>query len=449
MTTCSVSITLRLLAYSFFSVAATVTGSAADSVILKNGNTLTGEITDSDTLGILALKNSETKSPIKIRETSVSGVTYEPKDSKESNLKERIRLINGDEFLCSIIELDDESVTFESDVLGYHQVAREKVSQIRFNTGANKRLYQGPGDDLSAWNTTAEDWKLNDGKLISSGMSQAAISIEDLTDNYILEFKTDWNGFHPHVSVSFSSDTKAADKKCDYYQIHLSSYGIVISRNKLGKFNALAQILAQTLADKSIYGQSSLHVAIHVDRKNKKLALYLNGKRTKIITDKETPPTGSSLVITNRQRKGVLTQIRDIKISSWGGKVTKNIDSKGEILTKHDLITELSGNVITGKVVGLSNTEGKLNLNFIAPFAKDNSKMPSSALDLLEFQTPSVMPNLEESTYHLNLVSGGLISFTNSQMIGGKLTIIHPILGKTSIAKTELSKVVMIPKTIK
>lgn len=445
MTTCSVSITLRLLAYSFFSVAATVTGSAADSVILKNGNTLTGEITDSDTLGILALKNSETKSPIKIRETSVSGVTYEPKDSKESNLKERIRLINGDEFLCSIIELDDESVTFESDVLGYHQVAREKVSQISFNTEANKRLYQGPGDDLSAWNTTTEDWKLNDGKLISTSMSQAAISIEDLTDNYILEFKTDWNGSHPHVSISFSSDTKAADKKSDYYNISLNSYGITISRSNLGKLNVLTQILA----NESIYGQPSIHVAIHVDRKNKKLALYLNGKRTKIITDKDTPPTGSSLVITNRQRKGVLTQIRDIKISSWGGKVTKNIDSKGEILTKHDLITELSGNVITGKVVGLSNTEGKLNLNFIAPFAKDNSKMPSSALDLLEFQTPSVMPNLEESTYHLNLVSGGLISFTNSQMIGGKLTIIHPILGKISIAKTELSKVVMIPKTIK
>ncbi|MFT5632691.1 MAG: hypothetical protein ACI9SQ_000397 [Rubritalea sp.] len=416
--------------------------SAADSVILKNGNSLSGKLIDSDTSGILTLNHPDTKQPIKIRETSVERIVFDTVDRKNSILTESIKLLNGDHFPCTITELNNKTISFQSESLGNHTIARDKVSQIQFNTKANKTLYAGPGDDLRQWTTSTEDWKLKGGKLRVFKSSDAAKMISNLTENYILEFKTSWEQTAPHLRVCFSSDTEPVDRKSDYYYIDLNSHGISVYRSRKGKYVTLTQILRSN----EIYGQSTLHVAIHVDRKNQKMALYLNGKLAKTISDPKTAPTGNYLVIKNLQRTGLLTEVSDIKISSWAGKVTEDIKSKAKALDTHDLITDLSGGIMTGQIIGISRTADKTSLNFKAPFAKKNSTIPSTAIDLLEFKTTEGSPNLGAPNYQLNLVSGGLVSFSSSQMEDGKLTVNHPILGKISLPTTRLSSVVVIPK---
>lgn len=416
--------------------------SAADSVILKNGNSLSGKLIDSDTSGILTLNHPDTKQPIKIRETSVERIVFDTVDRKNSILTESIKLLNGDHFPCTITELNNKTISFQSESLGNHTIARDKVSQIQFNTKANKTLYAGPGDDLRQWTTSTEDWKLKGGKLRVFKSSDAAKMISNLTENYILEFKTSWEQTAPHLRVCFSSDTEPVDRKSDYYYIDLNSHGISVYRSRKGKYVTLTQILRSN----EIYGQSTLHVAIHVDRKNQKMALYLNGKLAKTISDPKTAPTGNYLVIKNLQRTGLLTEVSDIKISSWAGKVTEDIKSKAKALDTHDLITDLSGGIMTGQIIGISRTADKTSLNFKAPFAKKNSTIPSTAIDLLEFKTTGGSPNLGAPNYQLNLVSGGLVSFSSSQMEDGKLTVNHPILGKISLPTTRLSSVVVIPK---
>ncbi|MGJ8656707.1 MAG: hypothetical protein ACSHX6_09665 [Akkermansiaceae bacterium] len=418
---------------------------ADDSITLKNGNSLSGKLINSDTSGILALDYSEANEPIKIKESAVDRIIFDTTNSKNSTLTESIELLNGDHFPCTIKELNNENVSFESSSLGTHTISRNAVSQIKFNTKANKTLYSGPGNDLSAWITTSEDWKLNKGKLHISKRSEASKLIPNLPDNYILEFKTAWEEASPHFQVCFSSDNSQADKKSDFYRIDLNSHGLSLTRSTLGRYETFAQVLSND----NIYGQSNLHVAIHVDRKHQKMALYLNGKLAKTITDPKTPPKGSYIVIKNLQRVGVLTEVSDIKISSWGGKVTENIDSKEDTLTKHDLITDLSGNVMTGQILNLSRQGTKANLIFKAPFAKSDSTIPGSAIDLLEFKTTENAPDLGNPTYHLNLVSGGLISFSSSQMTSGKLIVNHPVLGEITLPKANLSSVVSIPEPLK
>jgi hypothetical protein len=416
--------------------------SAADSVILKNGNSLSGTLIDSDASGIITLTYPNTKQPIKIKETSIERIVFDSSDSKSSTLTESIRLLNGDHFPCTITELNDKIVSFKSDSVGSHTITRDKVSQIRFNTKANKVLYSGPGDDLSAWTTSTEDWKLKDGKLSALKRSSAAKTISNLTENYILEFETTWEEATPHLRVCFSSDSSLADKKSDFYYIDLNSNGITIYRSRKGKYVTLTQVLRSD----EIYGQSNIHVAINVDRKNQKMALYLNGSLAKTITDAKTAPKGNYIVIKNLQRPGVLTEISDIKISSWGGKVTEDIQSKADSLAKHDLITDLSGSVMTGQILGLTRDESVTTLNFKAPFAKKDSTILGNAIDLLEFKTTAEAPVLSDSVYQLNLVSGGLVSFSSSQMTNGKLTVEHPFLGKVTLPMTSLSSVVIIPE---
>ncbi len=423
-------------------VSITSLASAADSVILKSGDSLSGNLIDSDASGTLTLSYPEAKQPIKIKESSVERILFDSSDSKNSTLTESIQLLNGDRFPCTITELNDKVVSFKSDSVGGHTITRDKVSQIRFNTKANKILYSGPGDDLSAWTTTSEDWKLKNGKLSVSKMSEAAKSISNLSENYILEFKTAWEEAAPRLHVFFSSDRRSADKKSSYYYINMDTHGITIHSYQKGNQKTLTQVIASD----EIYGQSSLHVAIYVDRKNKKMALYLNGEFVKNLTDMRAPPKGSYLIIKNRQINGRITEVSDIKISSWAGKVSENIKSKSDTLSKHDLITDLSGSVMTGKILGLSLDGAGTSLHFKAPFSKKDSIIQGNAIDILEFKTTTTAPNLVDPIYQLNLVSGGLISFSSSQMINGKLTVEHPLLGKVSLPKTSLSSVVIIPQ---
>lgn len=415
---------------------------AEDSIILKNGNSLTGKLITSDSSGILTLEYPNAKKPIQIKETAVERIVFDPANHKNSSLTERIQLLNGDHFPCTITSLNDELVSFNSDSVGNHTVSRNLISQIKFNTKANRVLYSGPGNDLSAWTTSSEDWKLSNGKLHSLEISDASIAIPNLTENYILEFKTAWEEASPKLNICFSSDRSEADKKSDFYYITLNSHGVSVYRSKLGRYETLTQVLGS----ENIYNQSNIHVAIHVDRKNQKMALYLNGNRVRTIIDTKTPPTGSYLVVKNLQRTGVLTEVSDIKISSWSGKVTDDIKSKSNTLAKHDLITDLTGNIMTGKIISLSRSKNNTSLNFKAPFAKKESIIPAKALDLLEFKTTTSPTDISSPTYHLNLISGGLISYTDSQMKDDKLTISHPILGKVSIPRSNLSSAIIIPE---
>lgn len=415
---------------------------AADSVFLQNGNSLTGKLTDSATSGVITLTHPDTEQPIKIKESAIEKIIFDSANSKNSSLTQSIKLLNGDHFPCTITELNDKIVSFKSDTLGNHTISRDKVAKINFNTKANEILYTGPGDDLTAWSSSGNDWKLNDGNLNVLRRSEISKRVSNLTKNYILEFKTAWEEATPHLRVCFSSDSSTADKKSDFYYIDLNSHGITIYRSRKGQYDTLTQVLKND----ELYGQSKLHVALHVDRKNQKMALYLNGKLAKTISDPQIPPTGNYIVIKNLQRTGVLTQIGDIKISSWGGKVPKDMKSKVDALARHDLITDLSGNVMTGEIIGLEETEGKTSLNFKAPFAKKNSNIPGSAIDLLEFKIASNVAMLTKPMYRLNLVSGGIVSFSSSQITDGKLSVKHPYLGEISLPMANLSSVVRIPE---
>jgi hypothetical protein len=176
------------------------------------------------------------------------------------------------------------------------------------------------------------------------------------------------------------------------------------------------------------------------------MALYLNGKLAKTIADSKIAPKGNYIIIQNMQRTGVASEISDIKISSWGGKVSGDIKSKADSLTNNDLITDLTGNVMTGKIIDISRKEGVTSLNFKAPFAKNNSTILGKSIDLLEFKIAPDVAILSESIYHLKLISGGLISYTSSQITNGKLTVEHPLLGNVSLPMTSLSSVILIPE---
>jgi len=429
---------LRLL---LLSIVISSLADASDSITLKNGNLLTGNIVNSDQAKVLMLSHPQAKELLKVREDAIERVVFQENTTKTTSETTKIKLTNGDNFPCSVTELTDDSVTFTSTSVGTHTVSRKDISSIKFNTKANKTLYTGPGDDITAWSRTSDEWNLDNGKLSTSQKTDASLAIPNLTDNYIIEFKTSWEQNSTHLRVYFSSDKSVPDKKSDFYYIELNSHGIIICHSILGNNKTLTQILAD---NNNLYAQSQLKIAIRVDRKHQKLALYINNKLIKTVSEKEMPPKGNYLILKNLQRRGIRTEISDIKVSSWSGKIHTANTPKTVTLAKHDIITDLSGNIMTGKIINLSKKDTLNSLNFKAPFAKKDSIIAENAIDLLEFQVAENTPLLPKPNYHLHLSSGGLLSFSSSQMIKDKLTIEHPILGNLAVPRANLTSIVTV-----
>ena len=180
-------------------------------------------------------------------------------------------------------------------------------------------------------------------------------------------------------------------------------------------------------------------MAIYVDRKRHKLALYLNNELIKVVTDTKhkTAPEGNFLVINNFANGNNLTQLSGISIHEWNGQITEESENSAEILKKHDLITDLNGSVITGNILSIAENNSS-ELTFKAPFTKSNSTIPKSSINVLEFKRSDNKEELQESNFSLSLVNGGKLHYINSQFFNSNLKLEHPILGLISIPKTTI-----------
>jgi len=126
-------------------------GNASDLVTLKNGDTLTGKITDSDQSGVYFLSYTDSTTPLKIKEEFISSISFAANQPKPSIDSEKILLRNGDYFPCRLELLDENTVTFNSQSLGKHSIPRTAVQRIYFNNKAQNIIYQGPKKDPSDW----------------------------------------------------------------------------------------------------------------------------------------------------------------------------------------------------------------------------------------------------------------------------------------------------------
>ena len=416
---------------------------AAEVVKLHNGNSFSGNISSSDTPSIVHLKHPFSDTPMKIKETSIKRIKFQ-NNREDTSHTETIQLSNGDYFPCKVINIDEKKVSFKSSTLGQHIINRDQVEQITFNTKSNKSLYTGPGDDLSAWTTSSEKWELQHGILSSTKRSEASIQVPKLTENYILKFTTIRDRRSPKFRLCFCSTNNKANQQSDHYYIDFNSHGISLQRSKEGQYDRLAQILNNELLN-----TPELHVTIYVDRKHQKLALYLNDKLIKTVkeTKHKNAPEGDFLIIRNLQTTGYATQISDINVYSWSGKVNEDSENSANSLKKHDLITDINGNTMTGNILNLTETDSS-KLNFKAPFAKNDSAIPKSAIDVLKFKYADTEAKLSNTHFSIELTNGGIIRYTSSQFIDSQLKLTHPILGAVSIPQDTISSLDFTPPKV-
>ncbi len=431
---------MRLLLFititSLSAILCSLTSYAGDIVTLKNGDSLTGNIIDSDQVGVFFLEYPESNEKLKIKEEFISNVSFTNEQKNTGNNTEKIQLINGDHFPCKLDSFDEENITFTSDYMGKHSVPIAMVKRIYFNNKAQNVIYEGPGKDLSAWTTTTNDWKLKRNGLTTKKKTQVAKNIDKLPDNFVFEFTLEWTGDAPRLKVYFCADSINISKKLDNYYLDMSSLEFRVTHYLKRRFKTLGY----HSIDPKIFTVPKGKVSLYVDRKGKKIILYYNKQKIKEFKDIADPPKGSGIVFHSLQRIGEGVTISDIKISTWNGGLIQDLEKDPERLKANDIITDINGNPMRGTLTGIKKKNGKFFVDFNIAFAKKPSSIPLKGIHHIDFRRGADLEEIGDAARALKISSGGLLSYDSSQMVGDKLIIKHPIIGEMKINKSAISR---------
>ena len=421
---------------SLSAILCSITVSASDIISLKNGDTLTGNITDSDQAGVFFLEYPESKEKLKIKEDSITNIAFTHEQNDTGTNLEKILLMNGDHFPCKLVSLDDDRVTFTSDYMGKHSVPRNMVQRIYFNNKAQNVIYEGPGKDLSAWTTTTNDWKIKGNGLTTEKKTKIAKTIAKLPENFVFEFNLEWTGDAPRLKVYFCSESTDIGKKLDTYYLDMSSLEFRITHYLKRRFKPLGF----HHVNPKIFTVPKGKVSLYVNRKGKKIVLYYNNKKIKEFNDIAKPPKGSGIIFHTLQRTGEGVTISDIKISTWNGDIIQNLDEDTERLKNNDIITDTNGNPMRGKLSGFTKKNDKFFIDFNIAFAKEPSSIPMREIHHIDFQRPAAIEDLKPSSRTLTIGIGGILSYDRSQVVDNKFVIEHPIIGEIKIDKSSISR---------
>ena len=425
-------LTIISTSLSFFSTAL-----AEDKVRLKNGDTLTGKITNSDQAGVFNLNYPETADPLKIKEDFIDRIDFlnTPVGNKQSS--EKILLSNGDFFPCKLKSMDADTITFDSNYMGTHSIPRNKVRRVQFNNKAQNVIFKGPEDDLSVWKTSSNDWKLKDGILTTKARTQISTTINNLPQNFVIDFNLSWTDDAPRIKFYFCAESTDLRKKLDCYLLDMSSMELRVSRY----LKRLPKTLNSQNADEKTYTQKNGKVSLYVDRKNKKVILYFNNKKIKECKDIATPPKGSGILFHTHQRTGQSMSFSQIKVSTWNNNNLPSSDDENDRLKKNDIITDTNGNLMTGKLLGFTKKGSSLVADFNIPFSQKPSSIPFSKILYIDLQQAGEKKVDLPSTGKLTLNSGGTLSYHQSQLIDDKFVFKHPLLGELKIKKSIVSQI--------
>ncbi len=412
------------------------TSLAQHKVTLTNGDTLSGKLSDSDTEGVLFLSYQDSPMPIKILEASIQRIQLSNKGILSDGIhKERIRLSNGDKFPITLTSLDKDSVSFTTNYLGNHTISRSMVSGIYFNNVAENLLYSGP-TKLSEWKQFGGKWSLKDNVLTCIQRSKISKKIDNLTDNFKIEFLARWTEAAPKMRVYFSTSSADITKKQDSYYIEINASGQRIVK----KENNRLVFLGTNLAQPDTYKNKFAKFKIFVDRKSKVYTLYIDGVKIKEFKDNKAVPKGSYIILECLQKHNETISFEDISVSGWnGGAPTGNKDLTEALKTK-DLIMNTSSIQMAGKIDKIVRSGDILNVHLTIPFAKKTSIIPTSKIQYLNLQS-TANTNPPKTDFKATLSLGGNLSFDKSTISDDLVTVTHPIIGELIIKLSALHEI--------
>lgn len=315
-----------------------------------------------------------------------------------------IHLSNDDEIWGDIVSLDKNKLVLKTWYAGTIDIHRPMIARIMIQTKDSSLLYEGP-NSMSEWTVgrhgRAKSWEYKKGALYSLQQYPIARKIKDIPDKVKIEFDMSWRGSYPGMAISFFNDNLSNQSDC--YSITISGTSIYLyrySRNSGSSHLGNADLRSLTKG-----GKSSGRFTILADRKDKKVALLVDGAMVRQWTDKAGGAHDGEVVMFYPQNQNG-TKLSRIKITEWDGRIPQAGSAETTEKTTEDLIRLANGDKVSGSILTIANG----TLKFKASYADMDIPL-TRIVEIISAEDKRERARRNQFDVKFNMVNGGGITF--------------------------------------
>lgn len=407
---------------------------ADTTVMLKNGNRLTGEIQQLSENGECHIQLTTTSSPVTIKPGKLEYIKFAKHKEEGKHHTESVTLINGDILPCQILKLKEDALEVDTSYGGSFSIPKKHIHSLGFNNTFEPILYEGP-NLASEWAQLTQ-WKLGDRKIQTEQNAEASLHLP-LTTNFSISFRAKWDGDRPRFKLYLASDHQRKSDIKNCYSIDFNSSSIQVYRASSSRPKQRIGEIPIRLRERS---RRAAQIEVKVDRKLQQISIHIDGNRLGVFDDTEmSPPIGNWTILESNMQNENLT-ISDICVKEQSDNFFSTADIKDKTAQSTDRFYDKEGLSYSGKLLKITKGDDTTNLHFKSKHSSTPLVVPirfAHSLYLAENKLEKVSP----ANYLIELHGGGKLHISSLSLNAKNVLSTHPLLGKLTLTPNSLSSV--------
>lgn len=335
-------------------------------------------------------------------------------------------LPNGDVLRGVIRSLDEETLHFDIGLTEPLKIPRAHLVKLEAALNATQLLYQGP-QTTGEWAVgyRGKNWRYEEGRLISESYSSTGRELT-IPDKARIEFEVSLSE-DPTLNVFLAADNPRNGGD-SYYYLQLTRNVLTCQRywrDHPRTYIDLTKEFENRALQETFLQQPHVHLAIEIDREEKRVQVFLNGQLHTVYRDPAPrAPQGSALLFASYGNGTV--RVEDIRLYALNSLTRPHRPlAVGEALFEDG----------SSRLGNFSIKEG----NVLHP----KGEIPLTTLRGARFLAEPQEVR-DSSAYQFHLVTGGILQ-GRAQLSANTLILDHALLGETLIPLAHVEGLVVSP----
>lgn len=404
----------------------------ADLVKLASGGTLSGDVMAIKRDGSLVMAVPMAKKPLHIRSSHTKHISFLSNQSAFHDHDALFTLVNGDRLSGDLISIDADHVIAKTSFSEQLEIPRQTIHSIKTSIRPRALVYPDLLDK-KLW-TAMENWTIENEALVATDRGHASCKLEDLPSSFSLAFDLKWET-NPNFKLYFCSDDQSPRRQNqNRYYLQFARAGFEIKRESEGKnpYSSIGIVNRKP----SDFPKNQVHIELRVDRKEKKILLFLNGELQGQYNDPENPsPSGNFLIFSNNDRNTKHISVSNIEVREWDI-MTERHHNEDRGIAEVDSLIDHEGQRFGGKLVKTIQADKKQVVLFQSPHYPEALEIPSDLISTIFLQTKTHEPS--PTPWSLEISESEKLSLQDVTLSSTDLNGTHPLLGEITIPNFSL-----------
>jgi hypothetical protein len=347
------------------------TNAPGDDLCFRNGDSLYGRLLEIQPGALIRWQHADAEAPIEFKPENVAQIDFAPRPTAAGRAADscKLWLANGDKLAGNLVSCDTDALVLDTWCAGRLRIARRALQTLAFNPRA-PIIFDGPtgldgwteGAPVKGMEVDSGRWLYRNGAFYANKSASIARDVK-LPDRADLQFDLAWRG-QLNLAVALYTDSLQPILLLDkengpdfgaFYSLRFSQSAF-ISLTPIRKKEPL-RALGDYLIIQALAQKDRLHVALRMNKADRRVALFLDGA---LVKDWRDPAgfagDGTGVRFVNNLASSV--KISNLRVSKWNGVLE---DAGADAADpSHDVVSLESGGKTSGAVASIAN--GRISL---------------------------------------------------------------------------------------